>query len=165
MRNTRMGAMRWLAAATAVFVLAGCSSSTEPEPLPNLVETAQAAGQFNTLLAAATAAGLAGELSTGGPYTVFAPTDAAFQALPAGTVEALLEDVEALRAILLYHVVQGEVTSAQAAGLSQAPTLNGQAVPIVRNGSVLQVGGATVVQADIRASNGIIHVVDAVMIP
>jgi uncharacterized surface protein with fasciclin (FAS1) repeats len=165
MQNTLRNRSRGWAALVVATLLAACGSSTEPQPLPNLVETAQAAGQFNTLLAAAEAAGLAGELSTGGPYTVFAPTDAAFQALPAGTVEGLLQNREALRSILLYHVVQGEVTSTQAATLNAAPTLNGQSVPIMRNGTSLQVGGATVIQADIRASNGIIHVIDAVLIP
>jgi uncharacterized surface protein with fasciclin (FAS1) repeats len=165
MLHSKLRRTRWMAALTTVVVFAGCSSSTEPEPLPNLVETAQAAGQFNTLLAAAQAAGLAGTLSNDGPFTVFAPTDAAFNALPTGTVQALLQDVDALRAILLFHVVQGEVTAAQAANLNQAPTLNGQAVPITRNGSGLRVGGANVIQADIRASNGIIHVIDAVLIP
>jgi uncharacterized surface protein with fasciclin (FAS1) repeats len=166
-RNWNAGkAVRGMAAVVAVAGLAACnSSSTEPEPTLNLVETAQAAGQFQTLLAAATAAGLAAELSTGGPYTVFAPTDAAFAALPAGTVEALLNDIPTLQSILLYHVVQGRVTSGQAAGLNSATTLNGQSFPIATQGTSLRVGGATVIQADIEASNGIIHVIDRVLIP
>jgi uncharacterized surface protein with fasciclin (FAS1) repeats len=156
--------VRTVVAAAVVLGLVACESTTT-EPERNLVETAQVAGQFNTLLAAASAAGLADELATGGPYTLFAPTDAAFAALPAGTVDALLADRAALRAVLLYHVVEGRVTAGQAAGLSAAPTLNGQAVPIVSSGGQLSVGGARVVQADVGASNGIIHVIDAVMIP
>jgi uncharacterized surface protein with fasciclin (FAS1) repeats len=100
------GMARVMAVALMVGVLGGCSSSTAPAQA-NLVETAQAAGQFNTLLAAAGAAGLAAELSDGGPYTVFAPTDAAFAALPEGTVEGLLADPAALQAVLLYHVGSG----------------------------------------------------------
>jgi uncharacterized surface protein with fasciclin (FAS1) repeats len=158
--------VRAAVAMAAVAGMTACNSSTtEPTPTLNLVETAQAAGQFQTLLAAATAAGLATELSTGGPYTVFAPTDAAFAALPAGTVEALLNDIPTLQSILLYHVVQGRVTSMQAAGLSSATTLNGQSFPITRQGTSLRVGSATVIQADIEATNGIIHVIDRVLIP
>jgi uncharacterized surface protein with fasciclin (FAS1) repeats len=164
MTGSILRGVRTAVAAAAVLGLVACESTTT-EPERNLVETAQAAGQFDTLLTAATAAGLADELARGGPYTLFAPTDAAFGALPAGTVEALLADRAALRAVLLYHVVEGRVTAGQAAGLSAAPTLNGRAVPIVSSGGQLRVGGARVVQADVGASNGIIHVVDAVMIP
>jgi len=155
-------------AAVTVMALAvtACGSDTPTEqPQPNLVATAQAAGQFNTLLAALDAAGLTGEIANGGPYTVFAPTDAAFAALPPGTVEGLLADTEALTAVLLYHVVAGEVTSTQAAGLPSAPTLGGESLPITQVGGNLQVGGATVIQADVQAGNGIIHVIDAVLIP
>jgi uncharacterized surface protein with fasciclin (FAS1) repeats len=155
---------RW-AAAAVVLLAAACGTDTAVQPQANLVATAQAAGQFNTLLAALNAAGLRQELETGGPYTVFAPTDAAFAALPPGTVESLLQNPDALRAVLLYHVVSGQVTSAQAGALDAAPTLNGAALPIMRNGNQLQVGPATVVQADIQASNGIIHVIDMVLVP
>jgi transforming growth factor-beta-induced protein len=164
MFGLKSGMTRVMAVTVLVGVLGGCSSSTAPAEA-NLVETAQAAGQFNTLLAAAGAAGLAAELSEGGPYTVFAPTDAAFAALPEGTVEGLLADPTALQAVLLYHVVSGRVTSGEAAALSSAPTLNGQAVSIASGGDGLRVGGARVIQADIQASNGIIHVIDAVLIP
>jgi uncharacterized surface protein with fasciclin (FAS1) repeats len=157
--------LRAVAIGVLVAAVAACGSSTEPTPQLNLVATAQAAGQFTTLLAAVEAAGLQQELAANGPYTVFAPTDAAFAALPPGTVEGLLQNQEALRAVLLYHVVPGRVTAAQAAGLSAAPTLNGAAVPVAQEGSTLRVGGATVVQADVEASNGIIHVIDAVLIP
>jgi uncharacterized surface protein with fasciclin (FAS1) repeats len=152
--------------AAAAIALAGCGSDGPTEqPQPDIVATAQAAGQFGTLLAALNAAGLTDELATGGPYTVFAPTDAAFAALPPGTVEALLADRAALTQILLYHVVNGEVTAAQAAGLSAAPTLSGESVGIEQVGGSLRVGGATVIQADVRAGNGIIHIIDAVMLP
>jgi len=156
---------RAMVAVLAMGGLMACESTTEPEPTLNLVETAAAAGSFQTLLAAATAAGLAGELSNGGPYTLFAPTDAAFAALPSGTVQALLNDIPTLQAILLYHVVPGRVTSTQAAGLTSATTLNGKAFPISRLNGGLRVGTANVVQADIEATNGIIHVIDAVLIP
>jgi uncharacterized surface protein with fasciclin (FAS1) repeats len=157
---------RALTLAAAALVVVGCNESSPTEaPTTNLVATAQAAGQFTTLLAALDAAGLRQELEQGGPYTVFAPTDAAFAALPPGTVEGLLQDTEALRAVLLFHVVSGQVNSSQAATLSAAPTLNGANVAIQQVGGQLRVGGATVVQADIGASNGIIHVIDAVLIP
>jgi uncharacterized surface protein with fasciclin (FAS1) repeats len=156
---------RNFALVAVALLAAGCGSDSVTAPSANIVATAQAAGQFNTLLAALDAAGLRQELESGGPYTVFAPTDAAFAALPAGTVESLLQNPQALQAVLLYHVVNGQVTSAQAAGLNAAPTLNGGSLPIVQSGGQLQVGGATVVQADIQASNGIIHVIDRVLIP
>jgi uncharacterized surface protein with fasciclin (FAS1) repeats len=156
-----------LAAVTvmALAVTACGSDSPTEQPQPNLVATAQAAGQFTTLLAALDAAGLSDEVANGGPYTVFAPTDAAFAALPPGTVEGLLADPEALTAVLLYHVVAGEVTATQASGLTSAPTLGGESLPIAQVGGDLQVGGATVIQADVFASNGVIHVIDAVLIP
>lgn len=160
--------MRGVAMAVVALpiVLGGCESdTTSTEPRQNIVATAQAAGSFNVLLAAAEAAGLATTLADGGPFTVFAPTDAAFEALPPGTVEALLADPDALRAVLTYHVVEGRVTSAQAAQLTSAPTLNGGAIAITNAGGSLRVNDARVIQADVEASNGIIHVIDAVLIP
>jgi uncharacterized surface protein with fasciclin (FAS1) repeats len=157
--------IRALALGVVVTSIAACGNGTTEPTRANLVATAEAAGQFNTLLAALQAAGLQQELQQGGPYTVFAPTDAAFAALPPGTVEALLQDRQALRSVLLFHVVPGRVTAAQAATLDAAPTLNGASVPMMPSGNTLRVGGATVVQADVEASNGIIHVIDAVLIP
>jgi uncharacterized surface protein with fasciclin (FAS1) repeats len=154
-----------VAALALPVLLGGCESTTTPEPRLNIVATAQAAGTFNVLLAAAEAAGLAGTLANDGPFTVFAPTDAAFAALPAGTVESLLANPEMLRAVLTYHVVAGRVSSTQAAQLSSAQTLNGGAVAIMSSGGGLMVNDARVIQADVEASNGVIHVIDAVLIP
>lgn len=130
----------------------------------DIVDTAAAAGSFETLLAAATAAGLVDTLKGDGPFTVFAPTDDAFAALPAGTVEGLLEDPEALAAILLYHVVPGKVMSTDLSDGMMAATANGAEVSIGTMGGVT-VNDATVVQADIEARNGVIHVIDAVILP
>jgi uncharacterized surface protein with fasciclin (FAS1) repeats len=133
----------------------------------NIVETAVSAGQFNTLAAALKAAGLIDALSGPGPFTVFAPTDEAFAKLPAGTVEGLLkpENKDKLAAILKYHVVSGVVTSKQIDSVPVAATLQGQAVkPTVDNGTV-KINGATVVKADIGATNGVIHVIDSVLLP
>lgn len=131
----------------------------------DIVEVAAAAGQFETLLTAAEAAGLAETLSSGGPFTVFAPTDEAFAALPEGTVESLLDAPDELRAVLTYHVVSGEVTSEQVVKLGRAETVNGAELRIeVRDGEV-RVNDARVVTADVQASNGVIHVIDTVLLP
>lgn len=130
----------------------------------DIVDTAAAAGSFETLLAAATAAGLVDTLKGDGPFTVFAPTDEAFAALPEGTVEGLLEDTDALTAILLYHVVPGKVMSTDLSDGMMAATVNGAEVTIGTMGGVT-VNDANVVQADIEASNGVIHVIDAVILP
>ncbi len=138
---------------------------TEEAMVGTIVDVASEAGTFTTLLAAAEAAGLVDTLNSEGPFTVFAPTDEAFAALPEGTVEGLLADPDALRAILLYHVVAGDVRAADVVNLTSATTVNGADVSIeVVDGQVL-VGGATVVAADVEASNGVIHVIDAVLIP
>ena len=131
----------------------------------DIVETAVAAGQFKTLVAAVQAAGLVETLKGDGPFTVFAPSDAAFAKLPAGTVEALLQDKAKLAAILTYHVVPGRVTAADVVKLTEAKTVNGKAVKIaVTNGKVM-IDGATVVTPDVMASNGVIHVIDTVILP
>lgn len=131
----------------------------------DIVETAAAAGSFKTLLKAAQAAGLVDTLKSDGPLTVFAPTDEAFARLPKGTVEALLEDKEQLRAVLTYHLVSGKVPARKVAGMRWAKTVQGQSL-IVRAGQEgVRVDGAKVVMADIPASNGIIHVIDRVVIP
>lgn len=133
----------------------------------NLVEVAQEAGSFNTLLKAATEAGLAPALMNKGPFTVFAPSDAAFAKLPDGTLSSLLEpqNREKLASILKAHVVEGRVYSDQAMKLSSAPTIGGYEVPVSRMEKGLKVGGARVVATDIQAANGVIHVIDSVIIP
>ncbi|GJM23060.1 MAG: hypothetical protein DHS20C15_29750 [Planctomycetota bacterium] len=133
----------------------------------DIVDTAAEAGSFGTLLAAARAAGLVDALKGDGPLTVFAPTDEAFAKLPEGTVESLLkpENKERLKTILLYHVVSGRVYADQAAHLTAAPTLAGIDAPIANSRGKLSVAGAKVLSADLETSNGVIHVIDAVMLP
>jgi uncharacterized surface protein with fasciclin (FAS1) repeats len=142
------------------------SSPTKKAPM-NIVQIASEAGTFNTLVAAVKAAGLAETLQGPGPFTVFAPTDAAFAKLPAGTVESLLADPKKLASILTFHVGSGKVMSAdivQANG-AKPTTVNGAPLDVVvRNGKVY-VNGAQVVTADIVASNGVIHVIDTVLLP
>ena len=161
-----------VAVAAAPAVAGDCASGSKASyasnsmtAQANLVDTAVAAGQFNTLVAAVKAAGLADTLATGGPFTVFAPTDAAFAKLPAGTVESLLADPDTLRSILLYHVIPGKVYSSDVANLSSATTAHGSEVKIhSENGSVM-VDNAKVVATDIESSNGVIHVIDTVILP
>lgn len=141
------------------------STTTEAMEQMSIVATAEAAGDFTTLLAAVEAAGLVETLEGEGPYTVFAPTDDAFAALPEGTVEGLLEDPEALSDILLYHVVPGEVTSDQVVTLESATTAQGSDVSIRVEGDSVFVNDAQVIMTDIQASNGVIHVIDAVLLP
>jgi len=130
----------------------------------DIVDTAVAAGSFNTLAAALTAAGLVETLKGEGPFTVFAPTDAAFAALPEGTVEALLNDIPALTAILTYHVVPGKVMSTDLSEGLTAATVNGADITITLEGGA-KVNGAVISAADIEASNGVIHVIDSVILP
>ncbi|MEO7367410.1 MAG: fasciclin domain-containing protein [Gemmatimonadaceae bacterium] len=133
----------------------------------DIVAVAAGAGQFNTLVAAVKAAGLVETLQGEGPFTVFAPTDAAFAKLPEGTVEALLADKEKLTAILTYHVVSGKVLAADIvkAGGADPATVNGAPVNITLRDGQVYVDGAKVITADIQASNGVIHVIDAVIMP
>jgi uncharacterized surface protein with fasciclin (FAS1) repeats len=132
----------------------------------DIVDVATEAGSFKTLLTAATAAGLVDTLKGEGPFTVFAPSDEAFAKLPAGTVEDLLKDPEALKAILLYHVVAGKVTSDQVVGLTSADTVGGPAIKIsTKDGSVYLNDTVKVVTTDIEAANGVIHVIDGVLLP
>jgi uncharacterized surface protein with fasciclin (FAS1) repeats len=133
----------------------------------NIVDTAVAAGSFTTLAKALTAADLVGTLKGQGPFTVFAPTDAAFAKLPAGTLESLLkpENKDKLRRILTYHVVAGEVRAADVVKLQSAKAVSGDSIAVkVRDGKV-HVDDASVTKADIQASNGVIHVIDAVILP
>jgi len=163
-----------LSIAALAVVVAACGSAATPTPAPSptpapmgdIVEVATEAAAFTTLLAAADAAGLVDTLKGEGPYTVFAPNDDAFAALPEGTLESLLADPEALKAILLYHVVEGSVTSDQVVGLTEATSVEGSPIAIsVVDGTVTLNGTAKVVTADVMASNGVIHVIDAVILP
>ncbi len=133
----------------------------------DIVDTAVAAGSFTTLAAALEAGGLVDTLKGEGPFTVFAPTDEAFAALPAGTVENLLkpENKDQLVAILTYHVVPGSVMAADVVKLDSAATVNGAELPVTADGASVMIGDATVTSADIAASNGVIHVIDKVLIP
>jgi uncharacterized surface protein with fasciclin (FAS1) repeats len=133
----------------------------------DIIDTAIAAGSFNTLAAAVTAAGLVDTLKGAGPFTVFAPTDDAFAKLPAGTVEALLADIPKLTAILTYHVVAGKVMAADVVGLNgqSAKTVNGATVAISTAGGVKLNGTSNVVKTDIECTNGVIHVIDTVILP
>jgi len=138
----------------------------EPEPEPQtIVDIAVADGRFNTLVAAVVAADLAETLSGEGPFTVFAPTDEAFAKLPEGTVEALLADIPALTDILLYHVVSGAVLAEDVVMLDAAPTLLGENVSIRVEGGMVYLNDAQVIITDIIASNGVIHVIDSVLLP
>jgi uncharacterized surface protein with fasciclin (FAS1) repeats len=145
---------------------AGNETATDTGGTENLVDTAASAGQFTTLVAAIEAAGLTDELSTGGPYTLFAPTDEAFAAIPTETMDALLAaPEEELTQILTYHVVDGEYFAADLATIGSLDTLEGSALTISIEGDTVMVDGAQIIETDIPATNGIIQVVDAVLIP
>ncbi len=157
-----------LAAPLAYAVPSATPAADKPaKAQADIVDTAVAAGQFKTLAAALKAAGLVDTLKGPGPFTVFAPTDAAFAALPAGTVESLLkpENREQLTAILTYHVVPGRYPAARVAGIDSAATVNGGTVDIKADGGTVTVDGAKVTKADITATNGVIHVIDKVLMP
>jgi len=153
--------------ALILAVLLGTTAINASAADRDIVDTAVAAGSFSTLATALQAADLIGALKGDGPFTVFAPTDDAFKKLPPGTVESLLkpENKEKLRAILTYHVVSGRVTAAQVMKLSSATTLNGQTVAITTHDGAVMVNNAKVVKADIQATNGVIHVIDTVILP
>ncbi|QGJ70346.1 Uncaracterized surface protein containing fasciclin [Planctomycetales bacterium 10988] len=131
----------------------------------DIVETAVSAGSFNTLAQALEAAGLVEALQGDGPFTVFAPTDEAFENLPPGALENLLQNPEKLKSVLTYHVVSGKVPAKKAMKLSSAPTLNGQSIEISTQGDMVMINQAKVIKADIHCSNGIIHVIDQVILP
>jgi uncharacterized surface protein with fasciclin (FAS1) repeats len=141
------------------------TDSSESAPTSDIVDTAVAAGDFTTLATALEAAGLVETLKGEGPYTVFAPTDAAFEALPPGTLDQLLADPEALADVLLYHVVEGEVLAEDVVGLDSATTVQGSDVTITVEGESVRVNDALVTMTDVMASNGVIHVIDAVLLP
>ncbi|WP_404403336.1 fasciclin domain-containing protein [Pelagibacterium halotolerans] len=162
-----MNTLRSLAATGAVVagLFAGTAGAQASDM--DIVDTAVAAGQFETLAAALTAAGLVEALKGPGPFTVFAPTDAAFGKLPEGTLDTLLmpENRDQLTAILTYHVVPGKVTAADVVSLNAAETLNGQSIRISVDGDTVMIDGASVEMADVEATNGVIHVIDTVLIP
>ncbi len=132
--------------------------------MANIIETAIAAGTFTTLVAAVKAADLVETLSGPGPFTVLAPTDEAFAKLPAGTVEGLLNDIPKLKSVLTYHVLAGKFMAADVIKLTSAKTVNGQEVTIATINGVT-VDGATVIKTDIETDNGVIHVIDSVILP
>lgn len=154
----------YLALSTAALITG--TTAIAGDMKKDIVDTAAEAGSFETLLAAATAAGLVDTLKSEGPFTVFAPTDDAFAALPEGTVETLLEpeNKDKLTAILTYHVVPGKVMSGDLSNDMTATTVEGSDVTIMTEGGVT-VNGANVVTADIETSNGVIHVIDGVIMP
>ena len=145
---------------------ASSASSTAAAPAQsNIVQTAVAAGEFKTLVSLVKQAGLAGALSGPGPLTVFAPTDAAFAAVPKATLNELANNPAKLKAVLLYHVVKGDVTAAQVTKLKSAKTLQGGSVPIRVTSGKVYVGDAQVTKTNVMTSNGVIHVINRVLIP
>lgn len=160
MQNKRFG----LVILSLVVLGLGLPVQADEKEQKNIVETAKGAGQFKTLLAAVEAAGLTETLMGKGPFTVFAPTDAAFAKLGNETIEAVLKDKDKLTAILKYHVVSGKVMAADVVKLEAASTLNGN-LPIKVDGDTVMVGGAKVIKTDIVCGNGVIHVIDTVLLP
>ena len=151
--------------AVAVGTATASPAKTGTMPKKNIVQTAMAAGQFKTLVSLVKQAGLASTLSGKGRYTVFAPTDAAFAKVPKATLKALAADKAKLRAVLLYHVVAGRLPAAKVTKLRSATTLNGATVRIRVSGGMVYVNGARVVKPNVSASNGVIHVINRVLIP
>jgi uncharacterized surface protein with fasciclin (FAS1) repeats len=162
-------ALAGIAAAVAVLTVSlghSPGAAAAPAARQNIVGTAAATGQFKTLLSLAKQAGLVGALSASGPLTVFAPTDSAFKAVPKATLRQLASNPKALRRVLLYHVVKGDLTAARVVKLTSAKTLAGPTISIqVRGGSVFLNGSTKVVKTDVPASNGTIHVINKVLLP
>jgi uncharacterized surface protein with fasciclin (FAS1) repeats len=156
-----------------LFVLAAAATAFTARPLDaqtpskDIVDTAVSAGSFNTLAQALQAAGLVDTLKGKGPFTVFAPTDAAFAKLPAGTLETLLkpENKAKLTRILTYHVVPGSVTASDVVKLKSTKAVSGDLISITASGGAVKVNDASVIKTDVRASNGVIHVIDTVILP
>lgn len=151
--------------ATALMFKAGASLGDEKAAEKDLVETAVEAGQFKTLVTAVKAAELVETLKGKGPFTVFAPTDEAFAKVPKDKLEALLKDKKALTAVLTYHVVPGKVMAADVVKLDSAKTAQGRSITIVTKDGKVTINGANVLKTDIVCSNGVIHVIDAVILP
>jgi uncharacterized surface protein with fasciclin (FAS1) repeats len=159
-----------VALATAAVAIGGNDSGSTPQPAAkpvkkDIVQTAVAAGDFDTLVSLVQRAGLAKTLSGKGPFTVFAPTDAAFKKVPTSTLEALQKDRAALRNVLLYHVAAGRYPAKRVVKQKSIETLAGQRVKVSTRKGTVRVAGARVVQADVRTSNGVIHAIDRVLIP
>ncbi|MEQ8486792.1 MAG: fasciclin domain-containing protein [Pseudomonadales bacterium] len=159
-----MQTLRTTLTALLFAVVATQAQAGQHESKADIVDTAREAGSFTTLLTALDAAGLTETLKGDGPFTVFAPTDEAFAALPAGTLESLLADPEALQSVLTYHVVAGKAKAADVAGLTSVTTLQGGTLPVSTTDGV-KIGAATVIAADVEAGNGVIHVIDTVLVP
>lgn len=153
----------------ALLILPACIASGPAtgadQPARDIVDTAVAAGQFNTLVTAVKAADLVDTLKGEGPFTVFAPTDEAFAKIPQETLAGLLKDKPALTGVLTYHVVPGKVMAADVVKIDSAKTVQGQSLTIDTTGGAVKVNGANVVKTDIVCSNGVIHVIDAVLLP
>jgi uncharacterized surface protein with fasciclin (FAS1) repeats len=169
MTNNFAGTLaRYLTAGVAMLALALASATmAAAQERKDIVDTAVAAGSFQTLAKALDAAGLVETLKGEGPFTVFAPTDEAFAKLPPGTLDELLrpENKDKLTAILTYHVVPGKVLAAQVTKLKSTKTVNGQALTVTTEGGTVMVDNAKVVKTDILCSNGVIHVIDSVLLP
>ena len=166
MTKLRLTTAALLATAVAVVAAGALAATSSPRRAQlNVVQTAVAAGQFKTLVSLVKQAGLAKTLSGTGRFTVFAPTDAAFAKVPKATLKQLAADKAKLRAVLLYHVVSGRLTAAKVTKLRSAKTLNGAAVRIRVSGGMVYVNGARVVKPNVSASNGVIHVINRVLIP
>lgn len=161
--STRFHTTKLALGLATAFLVTGANAVADMNDA-DIVDTAVAAGSFTTLVQAVQAAGLVETLKGEGPYTVFAPTDEAFAKLPDGTVDALLADQEKLTAVLTYHVVAGKVMAADVSGLTSATTVQGSDLSIKTDDGVM-INDAAVVQADIEASNGVIHVIDTVLMP
>ena len=164
MRKTLI-AIAALIIAGLVVVAAGSKDSVSEPELKSIVEIAVEDERFSTLVTALEAADLVSTLSGEGPFTVFAPTDDAFSQLPDGTVDALLNDIPTLRSILLYHVVPGSVTAEEVIALESANTASGETVRIRVDENMVMINDAQVIITDIKASNGVIHVIDRVILP
>lgn len=151
---------------TAVALSVGLASAVRAEEkAKDIVDTAVAAGSFKTLVTAVKEAGLVEALKGKGPFTVFAPTDEAFAKLPKGTLEALLADKEKLKAVLTYHVVPGKVMAADVVKVTEAKSLQGQTIAVNAKEGVVLNGTSKVIKTDIQCSNGVIHVIDTVILP
>jgi uncharacterized surface protein with fasciclin (FAS1) repeats len=153
------------AAVAAALTFAVAAPATAQAQTQDIVATAVAAGQFTTLAKALTEAGLVETLQGAGPFTVFAPTDAAFAKLPAGALEGLLADKAKLRQVLLYHVVPGKLMAADVLAAKRLTTVAGPSAQVMQHDGAAMIDKATIVKTDIAASNGVIHVIDSVMLP
>ena len=167
MIHKKMKTVGWMISAAAGVLLSAAAQADHHGMKKDIVDTAVEAGQFETLVAAVQAAGLVETLKGEGPFTVFAPTDEAFAALPEGTVESLLEEEnrDQLQSILTYHVVSGKIMAEDAMDADSATTVQGQDLTITTMDGSVMIDDATVIQADIETSNGVIHVIDGVLMP